>query len=316
MIVCPGCRGILLGIKSANKSVLICKNTKCHLSSKNFNIIEGKPVLIPFGFKYCIFKEFKNIKNINLGSQKRIINFKKKKIMGFLQKFFYGRNIQTLKNFDYLYKLLNYNNKVLIIGGGTIGSDMDIFLKECKEKKISFESIDIYFSDNVTAIADAHYLPYKDNYFDAVIIQAVLEHVINPQKVVNEIYRVLSKNGYIYSETPFMQSVHEGAFDFNRFSHSGHRWLFRDFKEISSGAHQGAFSSALFIFSYAISGLLKNSKVGILIRIVFTRFCSFLDRLVLSKYNIDVACGCYFLGKKMNSKKNNNWIVDYYEGSQ
>ena len=51
--------------------------------------------------------------------------------------------------------------------------------------KICFESIDVYFSDNLTAIADAHYLPYKDKSFDAVIIQAD-EHVINPQHLRNK----------------------------------------------------------------------------------------------------------------------------------
>ena len=221
-----------------------------------------------------------------------------------------------MRNFDHLYQLLNFKNKVLIIGGGTIGSGMDKFLTACKLKEICFESIDVYFSDNLTAIADAHYLPYKDNSFDAVIIQAVLEHVINPQRVVKEIHRVLVNKGLVYAETPFLQSVHEGPFDFSRFTHSGHRWLFREFEEISSGAHQGAFSSALFIFSYALSGLFKNSTIAIIIRLMFTRFCAFLDRLVFYKFNVDIACGCYFLGKKFNAKKNNYWIVDYYKGNQ
>ena len=97
-----------------------------------------------------------------------------------------------LRNFEHLYQLFNYKEKVLIIGGGTIGSGMDEFLNKCSHKEICFESIDVYFSDvyfsdNLTAIADAHYLPYKDKSFDAVIIQAVLEHVINPQLVVKEI---------------------------------------------------------------------------------------------------------------------------------
>ena len=273
--------------------------------------------MIPFGFEYCIFKKSNNFININLGSQKRIIDSKKKKIRAYLQNIFYGRNIETLRNFEHLYQLLNYKNKVLIIEGGTIGSGMEEFLNKCRHKEICFESIDVYFSDNLTAIADAHYLPYKDKSFDAVIIQAVLEHVINPQLVVKEIKRVLVNKGLVYAETPFLQSVHEGPFDFSRFTHSGQRWLFREFEEISSGAHQGAFSSSLFIFSYALSGLFRNPKIAILIRLIFTRLCAFLDKLVFCKYNIDIACGYYFLGKKkVNARKNNYWIVDYYKGSQ
>mgnify|MGYP001234042046 CR=1 FL=1 len=39
---------------------------------------------------------------------------------------------------------------------------------------IKIESIDVYMSENINAVADAHYLPYKDEAFDIVIIQAVL----------------------------------------------------------------------------------------------------------------------------------------------
>ena len=317
MIVCPCCKGKLDKKKSSNKFFLVCKNINCNLYRSKFPILRQRPVLIPFGFEYCIFKKSNNFININLGSQKRIIDSKKKKIRAYLQNIFYGRNIETLRNFERLYQLFNYKNKVLIIGGGTIGSGMEEFLNKCRHKEICFESIDVYFSDNLTAIADAHYLPYKDKSFDAVIIQAVLEHVINPQLVVKEIKRVLVNKGLVYAETPFLQSVHEGPFDFSRFTHSGQRWLFREFEEISSGAHQGAFSSSLFIFSYALSGLFRNPKIAILIRLIFTRLCAFLDKLVFCKYNIDIACGCYFLGqKKVNARKNNYWIVDYYKGSQ
>ena len=45
--------------------------------------------------------------------------------------------------------------------------------------------------------------PFPDSSFNIVIIQAVLEHVLNPQKVVKEINRVLKNKGIIYSETPF-----------------------------------------------------------------------------------------------------------------
>ena len=69
-------------------------------------------------------------------------------------------------------------------------------------------------------IADAHYIPFRDGSFQGVLIQAVLEHVIEPEKVVGEIHRVLAKDGVVYSEI-FMQQVHEGAFDITRFSISG-----------------------------------------------------------------------------------------------
>ncbi len=152
-----------------------------------------------------------------------------------------------------------------------------------------------------------------------IVIQAVLEHVVNPNRVVNEIYRILKIKGIVYAETPFMQSVHEGPYDFVRFSHSGHRWLFKNFDEISSGAHQGAFSSSLFILSFAVSGLIRNKLVGVLIRILFTRLCRFLDQLSSYKSNIDAACGTYFIGIKSTGDFNQIQpinIVRFYKGAQ
>ncbi len=54
--------------------------------------------------------------------------------------------------------------------------------------------------------------------------------MLEPERVVSEIARVLKPAGMVYSEIPFMQQVHEGAYDFTRFTDSGQRWLFRQFK--------------------------------------------------------------------------------------
>ena len=46
-------------------------------------------------------------------------------------------------------------------------------------------------------------------------------------------------DGLVYADTPFLQPVHEGPYDFTRFTESGHRWLFRDFALIESGVVAG-----------------------------------------------------------------------------
>lgn len=45
-------------------------------------------------------------------------------------------------------------------------------------------------------VGDAHNLKFKSGTFDAVFAMEVLEHVVNPKKVLKEIKRILKKGGY------------------------------------------------------------------------------------------------------------------------
>ena len=297
---------------------LKCQNLICSQFDNSFQIVNGIPNLIPFGNKGCIFKKYESAK-LNYGIRSRRLNQLTKKIRSISALIFKGKNSVSESNINFLISNLKFNCKVLVIGGGNIGYGMSRFYKECKKIKNEFHSIDVYFSENITAIADANFLPFPEMYFDIVIVQAVIEHVIDPNKVVSEIFRVMRNGGLVYSETPFIQSVHEGAYDFTRFTHSGHRWLFRDFLEIKSGFTQGAFSSLLFIASHSIGGLFRSKSLGILIRLTFGRLAKLLDFFSDNKTNIDIACGCYFIGKKTSKELSDNessWIIPYYKGSQ
>lgn len=316
MYSCPNCKQILYIDKNKNK-FLQCINVNCNSNLKKFPIYNNVPFLIPYGNKYCIFQESEKKFFQNLGIKKRNYSSKNEKLKRDLRNFFMGKNSITEKNFRYLLGNLESKSKVLIVGGGSIGSGSEYFFSQCKKMRINISSIDIYLSDNVSAIADAHYLPFESETFELVIIQAVLEHVINPNKVVNEIFRVLKKGGIIYSETPFMQCIHEGPFDFNRYSHSGHRWLLKRFEEIYSGNVGGAFTSSLFIISYSLSGLFRIRQIGLILRIIFSRICKVLDHLNDPKSNFDIACGFYFIGKKTEKLIEEELdIVKYYKGSQ
>mgnify|MGYP001241368392 CR=1 FL=1 len=317
MFVCPSCKNSFM--KSMDRNVFKCINDQCKLYNYSFPSVNNKPILIPFGESECIFEKSKISSFYNLGSKKRNSSSKIRDIKNTLKKIIMGVNNKSIENFKYLEKKINNKTKILIIGGGIIGNGSIDFYEKFKKEEIKLQAIDIYDSENITAIADAHYLPFSDESFDLVIIQAVLEHVLNPKKVVKEIFRVTNNNGIIYAETPFMQSVHEGPFDFSRFTHSGHRYLFKDFIEINSGYINGAFSSILFITSHSLAGLFRSKLIGLLIRIFFSRISKSLDVLIGKKWNNDVACGCYFIGKKKKIIKKSNspsWIIDYYKGAQ
>ena len=82
---------------------------------------------------------------------------------------------------------------------------------------------------------EAQHLPFKDNVFDWVICDQVLEHVEgNPQKVISEMHRVLKSGGTAIIATGFIAPVHYGSKDMWRFSPDGLRYLCRDFGKILS----------------------------------------------------------------------------------
>lgn len=51
-------------------------------------------------------------------------------------------------------------------------------------------------------VADAHKLPFKANRFEAVFCLEALEHILDPQKVFQEIKRVLKRGGYVIILVP------------------------------------------------------------------------------------------------------------------
>ena len=110
-------------------------------------------------------------------------------------------------------------------------------------------------------LCDAHDLPLRDGSVDAVITTAVLEHVLRPGDAVAEIYRVLKTGGLVYSEIPFMQQVHEGAHDFTRYSMTGHRMLFRQFREEEAGLVAGPGTGLVWALEYFAMAFFRSAAM-------------------------------------------------------
>lgn len=68
-------------------------------------------------------------------------------------------------------------------------------------------------------------MPFDDAMFDAILCNAVLEHVEWIDRVMAEMKRVLKPGGHLLVAIPFLQPYHESPSDFRRFSHQGMREL-------------------------------------------------------------------------------------------
>jgi SAM-dependent methyltransferase len=198
--------------------------------------------------------------------------------------------------------------RVLVIGGAVMGSGSDALYAGGLE----VVGLDIYPTDLTHVISDAHEIPFQDETFDAVWLQAVLEHVLDPAVVVAEAYRVLKPGGLIFADTPFMQPVHEAAYDFTRFTRSGHRWLFRRFEEIEHGATAGAGTALLWSLRYFVRAV-SGSQMAAMLSTAPVFWLRFFDRN--TRRHQDAASGFYFFGRKAGRPLEPHEMARYYEAA-
>ena len=178
---------------------------------------------------------------------------------------------------------------------------------------------DVSPSADVDLFCDAHELPFDDGWFDALITTAVLEHVLYPERVADELHRVVKEGGLIYSEIPFMQQVHEGAYDFTRYTLSGHRRLLHGFREIKSGMVAGPGTALVWSIEHFMIGFARNSFVRLLLK-TLARFAfswiKYFDLLFQHRIaSLDGASCTYFFGSRSSQIVSDADIVTRYKGA-
>jgi len=304
---------------------LICPSTKAKLqkegaylesitdSAIRYPIIDGIPILINDEKSLFSIEDFKQNVNTTFDLKKTRTS-KIKKLLNVLIPNI-SANIKAEKNYKKVCEILASNSKILIIGGSIKGQGMDaIYSNE------SFDIVgsDVSFGPYTTLICDAHDIPFEDESFDCVIVQAVLEHVLEPQQCVNEIYRVLKHSGLVYAETPFMQQVHMKQYDFTRFTHLGHRRLFRHFEEISSGPVCGPGMALAWSYSFFLRSFTSHPILSRLLTI-FARMTSFFFKyfdyyLIDKPGSYDAASGLFFMGTKSLNVLSDKDLIKQFKG--
>jgi SAM-dependent methyltransferase len=226
-------------------------------------------------------------------------------------------NVKAKANLKSFFERLlteNPNPNVLVVGGAVTGAGL-----ESIPSQVTLVEIDAALGPRTAVVCDAHDLPFLDGTFDGVIAQAVLEHVLGPEACVREMYRVLRGGGMVYAETPFMQQVHAGRYDFTRFSHLGHRYLFRHFSELRSGPCSGPGTAMAWAYAYLLQSFFRNQTFG-QAAFAFGSLTGFwlkyLDHLVIDlPGSYDAASAYYFLGTKGESNLSGQELIAGYQGN-
>jgi SAM-dependent methyltransferase len=276
----------------------------CSSLTRNYRVFQGAPVLLPISSVAA-----------EEGDLASLVPRRRHPILRAISRFISGSNRVAAINAKKFLELLRSKNKrprILVVGAGLVGDGSQLLYETADVDVIAF---DIYRTEYVQMVADAHSIPLADGSVDGVWVQAVLEHVVVPEKVVGEMHRVLKHEGLVYSETPFMQQVHEGRFDFQRFSESGHRWLFRKFEHIDSGVVWGPGWALQWSIRYFFWGLTRSRMLGLVLSAPFM-FVRWFDSWIPRDFRSDGASNLFFMGKKTEDEISVNEIITFYKGAQ
>jgi SAM-dependent methyltransferase len=228
-----------------------------------------------------------------------------------------SHNVGSRANYRRLAELLSNKKhaRVLVVGGAIAGAGFDALLAA---PNIECVDTDIAWGPRTAIICDAHDLPFQDASFDAVVCQAVLEHVLDPSRVVDEIHRVLAAEGLVYSEVPFMYPVHGAPYDFTRFTPLGHRRLYRHFDEIEWGMQSGPATGLGLSLTYFLRSLARTQTGGAMAmrmgRLLFF-WLKHVDRWLLKRPTaIEAPAGTFFLGRRRTKPIADERIIASYPG--
>lgn len=104
------------------------------------------------------------------------------------------------------------NKKALDVGCGVGGTTQALKLFGSHVTAIDLNPKRIaYLRDRykpaIGSAADASHLPLRDEEFDVIILQDVIEHTSAHDQILSEISRVLKKDGFVYLSTPNRSSL-------------------------------------------------------------------------------------------------------------
>jgi len=303
MLECVKCRGEV----RVSDDALVCKNCGEH-----FSFFRGLPVMLAADntlFPPSAYRETRPLggaasRKGGLGRRlkrlvpKKSVNVARERMFGRVSKEHHG-----------------HGKKILVIGCGNQTQQLE---RHFGGDGTIFVFCDIDKSADADVFCDSHVLPFRPGSFDGIISTAVMEHVLYPDKVVAEIERVLKDDGFVYSEIPFLQGVHEGAYDFSRFSLSGHRRLYEGFSEIETGMVAGPGTVLCWGIEAFGRSLANNRKIsaalGLLARSLFF-WLKYVDFVLKDNpVALDNASCTYFYGHKADQRIDPAQIIARYEG--
>jgi SAM-dependent methyltransferase len=137
----------------------------------------------------------------------------------------------------------------------------NLYIGGAGAKPEGYVNLDLFALPGVDVAANAEALPFPDGVFQRIECDAVLEHVQDPQLVVNELTRVLAPGGYLHLVTPFCHPFHEYPRDYRRFTLDGLKLLASTELEVVAEGWRTGPTATLLVFVLEYAKLLFPGRI-------------------------------------------------------
>lgn len=105
-------------------------------------------------------------------------------------------------------------------------------------------------------------LPVESEAADTVVSLSVMEHLCEPQMMLDEAFRILKPGGAIVLQVPWQWWIHEAPYDFFRYTPYGLKYMFdkAGFSDFSVEPQAGFFTTMVLKWNYFTNRLVRGPK--------------------------------------------------------
>lgn len=132
------------------------------------------------------------------------------------------------KNYDSFLKKIVDHYKGTLYDLGCGESPYKAFFLQYAKKYIGVDWAESIHDTKADVLADLNKpLPIESKVADTVVSLSVMEHLCEPQTMLNEAYRILKKGGVVVLHVPWQWWIHEAPHDYYRYSSHGLSYMFK-----------------------------------------------------------------------------------------
>ena len=153
---------------------------------------------------------------------------------------------------DFLKYVKSENDKILDVGSGS---------KTVVPDEYQVVTVDINPRNKPDIVANALEIPVKNKTFKYIVCSWCFEHLEEPEKVLDEFYRILTDGGYLYLTANMAWHIHERPRDFYRFTEYGLQYLFSKnckWEILSIKETLGFWGTITQLMNYKLAALLRG----------------------------------------------------------